>query len=159
MITFDHIIEKKIINIQRLDSEADYQFYTPYAIIYTLDNQSEKLIISATNDGSSVDIRMTSDGQIEEDYELEFCEHILNDLKKDDELSGFIGDKLQSIKIAGFNLPEITEPDVVIQQGRNAGFELTTGRHKLLFQNNYCGWRDINDDMVKLPNQDKWQWK
>ena len=159
MTTFDNIIEKTIINIQRLDSEADYEFYSPYAIIFTLENQNEKLIISATNDGSSVDIRMTSDKQIEEDYGLEFIEHTLNDLKKDDELYSFIGDKIQSIRVAEYLLQEIKGADFIIKQGKLAGIELKTEGHKLLFQNNYGGWCDIDDDIVELPNQDRWQWK
>ena len=159
MTTFDNIIEKTIINIQRLDSEADYEFYSPYAIIFTLENQNEKLIISATNDGSSVDIRMTSDKQIEEDYGLEFIEHTLNDLKKDDELYSFIGDKNQSIIFAEYLLQEIKGADFIIKQGKLAGIELKTEGHKLLFQNNYGGWCDIDDDIVELPNQDRWQWK
>jgi len=159
MTTFDNIIETTILNIQRLDFEADYEFYSPYAIIFTLDNQTEKLIISATNDGSSVDIRMTSDKQIEEDYGLEFSEHILNDLKKDDELYLFIADRIETIRIAEYTLPEITGPDFVIKHGKYAGVELKTKRHKLLFQNNYGGWCDIDDDVVELSKQDRWQWK
>lgn len=158
MTIFDNIIAKKILNIQRLDSEADYEFYSPYAIILTLDKQTEKLIISATNDGSSVDIRVTSDEQIEKDYGLEFNEHILNDLKKDDELYSFIGDKIQIIRVAEYILPEIQGPDFVIKQGKLAGIELKTEGHKLLFQNNYGGWCDIDDD-AELSNQDRWQWK
>lgn len=159
MNTFDNIIEESILNIQRLDSEADYEFYSPYAIILTLDNQTEKLIIFSTNDGSSVDIRMISDEQIEEDYGLEFNEHILNDLKKDDELCSFIGGRIQTIRVAEYILSEITEPDFVIKQGKFAGIELKTDGHKLLFQNKYGGWCDIDDDVVELPEQDRWKWK
>ena len=159
MTTFNNIIEKNILNIQRLDSDADYEFYSPYAIILTIDGQTERLIISATNDGYSVDIRMASDEQIENDYGLVFNEHTLNDLKKDDELCEFIGDKLQSIKIAEYILPEITGADFVIKQGKYAGVELKTEGHKLLFQNNFGGWCDIDDDIVELPNQDRWKWK
>lgn len=159
MNTFNQLRGKKILNVQRIDSEVDYEFYSPYAIILTLDNQTEKLIITATNDGSSVDVRMSSDEQINENFGLEFSEHILNDLKKDDELIGFIGDSLRSIKIAEFILPEITGIGFVIKQGKYAGVELKTEKHKLLFKNNYGGWCDIDNDLTELPNKDKWKWK
>jgi hypothetical protein len=159
MPLFDHILGKTIVNIQRLDSEADYEFYSPNAIIFTLDNSTEKLFISVTNDGSSVDIRMSSEEKIAEDHGLEFSEQILNDLKKNDELSVFIGDRLKSIKIAEFILPEITGSNFVLKQGIYAGLEVKTSGHKLLFQNNYGGWCDIDDDEVELPNPGRWQWK
>lgn len=159
MRTFDHIIGRNILNIQRLDTNVDYEFYSPYAIILTINGQTERLIISATNDGSSVDIRMASDEQIESDFGLEFNEHTLNDLKKEDELCEFIGDRFQSIKIAEYFLPEITGPDFIIKQGKYAGVELTTEGHKLLFQNNFGGWCDIDNDVVELSNQDRWKWK
>jgi hypothetical protein len=159
MTKFDNILENKILNIQRLDFKADYEFNSPYAIILTLHNKTEKLIISATTDNSSVDIRMTSNEQIEKDYGLEFNEHTLNDLKSDDELSSFVGDRIKIIRVAEFILPEISGPDFVIKQGKFAGIELKTEGHKLLFQNNYGGWCDIDDDVVELPKQDRWQWK
>ena len=159
MPLFDHIFGKTIVNIQRLDSEADYEFYSPNAIIFSLDNSTEKLIISVMNDGSSVDIRMSSEEKIAEDHGLEFSEQILIDLKKNDELSVFIGDRLKSIKIAEFILPEITGSNFVLKQGRYAGLEVKTNGHKLLFQNNYGGWCDIDDDSVELPNPERWQWK
>ncbi len=111
------------------------------------------------NNGSSVDIRMSSEEKIAEDHGLEFSEQILNDLKKNDELSVFIGDRLKSIKIAEFILPEITGSNFVLKQGRYAGLEVKTNGHKLLFQNNYGGWCDIDDDAVELPNPERWQWK
>jgi hypothetical protein len=159
MPLFDHRLGKTIVNIQRLDTEADYEFYSPNAIIFTLDNSIEKLFISVMNDGSSVDIRMSSEEKIAEDHGLELSEQILNDLKKNDELSVFIGDRLKSIKIAEFILPEITGSNFVLKQGRYAGLEVKTSGHKLLFQNNYGGWCDIDDDVVELPNPGRWQWK
>jgi len=159
MTTFDHIIGQEIKNIQRLDSNVDYEFCSPYAIILMVDGQSERLIISVTNDGFSVDVRMTSDEQIESDYGLEFSELTLNDLKEDDELRVFIGDKLRSVNMAEYVLPKIIGPDFIIKQGNYAGVELKTEGHKLLFQNNYGGWCDIDNDVPKLSNEDSWQWK
>jgi hypothetical protein len=159
MTLFDDLVGKKILNIQRLDSDVKYEFYSPYAIIFTFDNQPKKLIISATNDGSSVDVRMTSDEQIEDDYGLEFSEHILNDLKKDDELCSFIGDKLLDIRIAEYILPEMKGSNFIIRQGKYAGVELKTEGHKLLFQNNYGGWCNIDDGVVELTNKDRWKWE
>lgn len=159
MNTFDNLIGLKILAIQRLDYQTDYEFYSPYAIILTIDFQKEKLIISAMNDGSSVDIRLTTDQQIESDYGLEFSEYVLNALKSQDELCKFIGDTIQSIKIAQYLLPEIVGTEFILHQGKFAGVNFKTKSHKLLFQNNYGGWCDIDDDVVELPNKERWKWK
>jgi hypothetical protein len=159
MNTFNNLIGQKILAIKRLDNQVDYEFYSPYAIILTIDGQNEKLIISATNDGSSVDIRLTTDEQIEYDYGLEFSEHTLNELRKDDELNEFVGNNIHQIKIAEFKLPEIKGADFVILQGKYAGIELKTDKHKLLFKNNYGGWCDIDDDLAQISNKESWKWK
>jgi|SRR5699024_8870869 len=158
MSVFDNIIGKKILNIQRLDSEVDYEHYSPYAIILTLANQNEKLIVSAINDGSSVDIRMTSDDQIENDYGLEFGELFFNELKENDELNSFIGNKLKELKIAEYISPSIKGTDFIIKQGKYAGIELKTETHKLLFQNQYGGWCTIDEEKVELTNKHRWRW-
>ena len=159
MNTFDNLIGRRILAINRLDNQFDYEFYSPYAIILTIDDQNEKLIISAKNDGSSVDIRQTTDEQIESDYGLEFSEHILHDLRKDDELNEFIGNKIYQIKIAEFKLPEIKGIDFVINQGKYAGIELITDKHKLLYKNNLGGWCDIDNDFAEISNKESWEWK
>ena len=159
MNCFENILEKRITSIQRLDTSADYEFHSPYAIIFTIEGQTEKLIISATNDGTSVDVRLTTDQQIESDYGLEFSESILNALKNEDELSKFIGDTIESIKIAEYISQEIAGVDFVIQRGKFAGVDLKTKEHKLLFHNNYGGWCDIDDNIAELPNKDSLRWK
>ena len=159
MNAFDNILGRQILTIQRLDSDVDYEYYSPYAIILTIENETAKLIISATNDGNCVEIRMTTEDQIEKDYGLEFSEHILNELKSDDELLSFIGDKIELVKIAEYNVPEITGSDFVIKQGKYVGVELKTEKYKLLFQNNYGGWIDIDDNVADLNNKDRWNWK
>ncbi|HOY12620.1 MAG TPA: hypothetical protein PLY70_05745 [Saprospiraceae bacterium] len=158
MNAFENILGALIVNIQRLDPVSDYEFYSPYAIIFSLENRAEKLIISATNDGQSVDIRFVTDIQIESDYGLEYCEYLLNDLKKEDELNLFIGDEIKTIRIAEYNFPDILGRDFIIKQGKYAGVELQTKKHKLLFQNNCGGWCDINDFVVELPFKEKWKW-
>lgn len=158
MTFFKHIIGQKIKNIQRLDTEDDYEFYFPYAIILTLDNITEKLIISATNEGSSVDIQLASDEQIVEFYGIESSEHILNELKKEDELCLFIGNTIQFIRIAEYFLPEIYGANFIMKQGKFAGVELKTDKHKLLFQNNSEALCYIDDDVVEISNQDRWRW-
>ena len=102
---------------------------------------------------------MISDEQVEDEYGLEFGEHILNDLKKDDELNAFVGEKIQLIRVAEFIEPEIKGPDFVIKQGKLAGIEFKTETHKLLFQNNNGSWCDIDDDVVELADPERWRWK
>ena len=159
MNPFDNIIGRKIIKVQRIDSEVDYEFYTPYALIFTLDQLKEKLVLTATNDGSSTDIRLSSDFDIEENYGLELSESILNDLKPEDELNQFQNQKIENLKIAEFIQPEIEGNGFLIRQGKIAGIELKTENNKILFQNKNRGWIYINEDKTELPNKDRWKWK
>src|SRR5690606_34896016 len=92
-------------------------------------------------------------------YGLEFGEHILNDLQKEDELNVFVGEKIQLIRVAEYVQSEIKGPTFVIKLGKLAGIELKTERHRLLFQNNQGSWCDIDDDVVELSNPDRWRWK
>ena len=159
MNSFDNIIGKRITKIHRIDSQSDYEFYSPYALVLTLEQLDEKLVLTATNDGISSDIRFSKDFDIEDDFGLEFNESILNDLKPDDELNQFRNQKIKELRIAEFIEPEIEGDGFLIKQGKLAGIELITYKNKILFRNNYGGWIDIDDDVVELPNPDRWKWK
>lgn len=158
MQTLRHLIGKKITKIQRLDSQTDYEFYSPNAIILTLSDLDNNLVLSIINDGISCDIKVMSDLDIENEFGLEFNEQILNDLKTDDELNYFLDEKITNIKIAEFIQTEIKGENFVIKQEKYAGVKIETENHNLLFYNNYGGWIDINDNVVELPNPDRCQW-
>ncbi|MFZ6052057.1 hypothetical protein [Halocola ammonii] len=159
MKPFDNIKGKRIVKIQRIDSQADYEFYSPYALVLTLEQLNEKLILTATNDGTSTDIRLSNDHDIEGDFGLEFNESILNDLKPDDELNQFEYQKIKELRVAEFNEPELQGNGFIIKQRNIAGIELKAEKNKLLFWNNHGGWVDIDDDVDELPNPDRWNWK
>lgn len=159
MKPFDHIKGKRITKIQRIDSENDYEFYSPHALVLTLEHLDEKLVLTATNDGTSTDIRLSNDFDIEGDFGLEFSESVLNDLKPEDELNQFHNQKIEEIRIAEFTEPEIQGDGFLIKQGKIAGIELKTEKNKILLRNNYGGWIDIDDDVVELPNPNRWKWK
>ena len=158
MQTLKHIIDKRIIKIQRLDSQTDYEFYSPNAIVLTLSDLDNNLILSIINDGISCDIKLMSDSDIENEFGLEFNEQILNDLRKDDELKYFLNEKITDFKIAEFNQSEINGENFVIKQEKYAGIKIETENHNFLFYNNYGGWIEIDDNVVELPNPDRWQW-
>lgn len=159
MNSFDNIIGKRITKIHRIDSQSDYEFYSPYALVLTLEQLDEKLVLTATNEGISSDIRFSNDFDIEGDFGLEFNENILNDLKPDDELNQFENQNIKELRIAEFIESEIHGDGFLIKQGNLAGIELKTEKNKLLFWNNHGGWVDIDDDVVELPNPDRWNWK
>ena len=159
MKQIDNIIERRISKIQRIDSQVDYEFYAPYALIFTLEQLDEKLVLTATNDGTSTDIRLSNDSNIERDFGLEFGESILNDLKPEDELNQFRNQKIEELRIAEFLEPEILGDGFLIKQRKIAGIELKTEKNKILFQNNYGGWIDIDNDVAEIPNKNKWKWK
>jgi|GEM_PF-2489901 len=159
MTPFDHLKGKRITRIQRIDSEKDFRYCAPYALVFTLDDLDEKLVLRASNDGTSADIALLNDLDIEGDFGLEIREGILNDLRPEDELNQFHNQKIEEIRIAEFMEPEILGEGFSIKQGKIAGIELKTERNKILFQNNHGGWIDIDDDVVELPNPTRWKWK
>jgi len=158
MQTLKHIIDKRIIKIQRLDSQTDYEFDSPNAIVLTLSDLDNNLVLSIINDGISCDIKLMSDSDIENEFGLEFSEQILNDLRKDDELKFFLNEKITDFNIAEFNQSEIDGEKFVIKQEKYAGIKIETENHNFLFYNNYGGWIEIDDNVVELPNPDRWQW-
>jgi hypothetical protein len=158
MQSFDNIIGLTIMDIQILDHEVDYEYYSPYAIVFTIEDQKDKLIVSAKNDGTSIDISMATDEQIESDYGLEFNELILNDLRKEDELTQFLGNKIKEVKIGIFKMPEIKGIDFIILQDKYKGLKLITDKHTLFFQNNYGGWCDFDNDVNEQLENERWEW-
>src|SRR5690606_7021473 len=108
MNAFQFIIGKKIIDIQRIDTMEDYEFYSPIGIVISLKNITEKLIISRS------DIRFESDNELDENYGFEFWETILNKLKPGDELNLFINERIKNIRIAEFKNCEIKGDGFII---------------------------------------------
>ncbi|MBF9255811.1 hypothetical protein I2I11_21105 [Pontibacter sp. 172403-2] len=159
MNSFEHLMGKKITKIQRIDFQSDYEFYSPYAIILSLEGQFEKLVLAATNDGNSMDLKLTTEFSIEADFGLDFSEHVLNELKAEDELNQFVNQRIENIRIAEFLEPVIEGNGFLIKQGNIAGVEVKTEKHKLLFKNIHGGWLDIDNVLAQLPNPERWTWK
>lgn len=159
MTTFDNIIGRKIIKVQRIDSRQDYDFYAPLALVFTIGQLPEKLILSALDDGTSTDIRFMSDKNIDRNFGFEFNEGFLNDLKPKDELNELNNKIINRIRIAEFIEPQILGNGFLINQGKFAGIEIIAEGTTLLFKNNSGGWIDINDDVSELPNPERWKWK
>ncbi|MBO0357570.1 hypothetical protein J0X19_06400 [Hymenobacter sp. BT186] len=159
MNEFNNLVGREILKIHRLDSEIDYYYYSPYAIIFTINGITEKFIISIANN-RSIDLKISNYKQIADDYGLEFNECILNDINKQDELNLFIGESIKHIRLARYNSLEIQGTGFVIQQGEYAGVELQTDTHTLLFQNKYNGdgWCDIDDELAQIHDKDRWHW-
>ena len=154
----DKLKGHKIIKIQRIDFDKDYKFFSPNAIIFTLDNLHEKLIFSIVNDGKSVDIRMDSFEDIESNYGVEFNENTINELIESDELCLFLNKEIKQIKVAEYNSYEIIGTDFIISRGKYAVLELITQKNKLIFQNKNGGWYDIDDELAEIPNSENYKW-
>ncbi len=159
MNSLQHLIGKRIVAIQRIDFDTEYDYSSPYAIIFTLEGQAERLVVSAVNNNYAVDIRVTNANWIAEDYGLEFGECLLNTLKKDDELCSFIGDNIQSIRVAEYNSIELKGKSFIIRQGKYSAVDLRTEKHRLLFQNDNGVWCDIDDFTVEPENKSRCEWK
>ena len=111
----DKLKGHKIIKIQRIDFDKDYKFFSPNAIIFTLDNLHEKLIFSIINDGKSVDIRMDSFEDIESNYGVEFNEntpHKIIPLDTDIMILDYLDElekEILHLKIRGYTYREIAK--------------------------------------------------
>ena len=149
MNAFHDLTGREITGIYRLDSEIDYDTYSPYAIIFMLNGIAGKLVISIANN-RSIRLEISSNKQIANDYGLKSSELVLNKPNKHDELNLFIGERIKRIRIAQYNSIKIKGIGFVIQQGEYAGTELQTTTHTLLFQNKHDegGWYDIDDDLA-----------
>ena len=107
MHDYEHIIDKRIVRMQRMDTNSDYDVSRPNAILIGIEDIADKLIISVRNDGLSIDIRFSTEPEIEDDFGLKYFEQSLNDLKPDDRLSIFLGNKIVAIEAAEFLQPKI----------------------------------------------------
>ncbi|MFM7023458.1 MAG: hypothetical protein ACKOXB_10800 [Flavobacteriales bacterium] len=154
----DYLIGKEILKIKRIDKEIDYEFPSPYAIIFTLSETDKELVLSANNEASS-DIYFSTEREIELDYGLEFDEIKLNNLKPQDELNHFLNEKIQSIRIAEYYENEIQGNGFIIKQGVVAGIEIKTNKHTLLFYNDFGGRIHFDDEYARLPNEERWFWR
>jgi hypothetical protein len=159
MNAFGHVIGRKVVSIQRTDSEEDYEFYTPYSVIISIDQIEEKLVLSILNDGSSVDVKFMSVQDIETDFGLEWNEQWLNELKQSDELNSLCGERIAKIRLAEYLEQDIQGDDFIITQGRLAGVELRTENHKILLRNTKGGWLEIDEKETDFPNPERWRWK
>lgn len=159
MSQFYNLIGREITEIYRLDSEINYDAYSPYAIIFTLSGITEKLVFSITN-SRSIKAEVSRNKYIAKEHGLEFDELILNEMNEDDELSLFIGERIKRIRLARYNSTGIEGIGFVIQQGEYAGVELQTTIHTLLFQNKYNegAWCDMDDDLAQIHDKDRWHW-
>ncbi len=156
MLILQDILNRKIIKIQRLDTRSDYELDSPNVIVLTLSDSDNKLVISIVNDGISCDIKVMPETDIENEFD--FTEQCLNDLRKEDDLSLFINEIIKDVKIAEFIHPEIKGEDFVIKQDKYAGVKIETENHDFLFYNNFGGWIVVDDEVMELPNTDRWQW-
>ena len=159
MNEFYELTSREITGIYRLDSEIDYDTYSPHAIIFTLNGIAGKLVVSVASN-RSIRLEISTNKQVANNYDLEFSELVLNKLTKHDELNLFIGERIKRIRLARYNSIKIEGIGFVIQQGVYAGAELQTATHTLLFQNKYDegGWYDIDDDLARIHDKDRWHW-
>ncbi len=158
MHDYEHIIDKRIVRMQRMDTNSDYDVSRPNAILIGIEDIADKLIISVRNDGLSIDIRFSTEPEIEDDYGLKYFEQSLNDLKPDDRLSIFLGNKIVAIEAAEFLQPKIEGDDFLILTKGYAGVRIKTEAHEFLFHNQFGGRIDIDDKNASIPNPQSWQW-
>jgi hypothetical protein len=151
---FDNFLNKPIIKILRIDSEADYEYYQPYAIILILDNETG-LLISCSNDGNSIQVSASTLNEIYDDNGIEFNESVLNELKPTDELTKFVGQTIRKINVGLYNDEEVVGGNFIIKQGKYSGIILSTNNNNFTFYNQVGGHLWIDDDS-EFPNKGRW---
>jgi len=113
---------------------------------------------SATNDGKSIDIRVTTYQDFFTDNGEEYSEFFINELKNTDELNRLIGQTINEIKIAVYKDETILSDNFVIQKRKYAGLILTTDALKVSFNNNQGGYLWTDEIIQEFPHNDRWTW-
>ena len=151
---FQHIEQQRIASIKRIDLEEDYEFSFPLSICFELEKGVFKM--SSNNDGSSLDIRITSWEQIQDDDGLDFSEYFLNELKEEDLLRDLIGEKILKLEIAKYK-EEITKgKDWISNNGLYAGIKIETENHLMVYYNRNGGFCSI-DLIDEIPDKSRWE--
>ena len=146
MSSFEHLLGKTILRIQRIDSEGDYDFYQPIGIVFSLSDILEKLVFSIDNYPNSVNISFSTETEIGATYGFEYSEHVLNNLKKEDELFLLTDSVIQDIRIFNDENRKVMGNQFIIKTGTFRKVELKTEAHKLTFNRGFRGWVELKDD-------------
>lgn len=157
MIPLANLIGMSIGNILRLDTDEDYDFFSPLGI-YLKVTDKKGIFLGARNDGKAVDVEVKSYHDFYADSGVEYFECFLNALKKEDELNLMIGETITGIELAEYSSQSILGETFIISQGKYAGIRIRTTGNELTYFNESGGqaWINLNYD---IPNQDRWTLK
>jgi len=156
MTPFDKLIGRTINSVARQDIEQNYEFESPLGIYLRISEQ-EGLYFGVLSDGTSVNVELMDENQLNEYCGTEYLESHLNELLDDDELNSLIGEQITTIELAEYEAEEIEGNDFVLKQGKYAGIRIRTTSNELTFYNSEAGNLWMNLDM-DIPNENRCKW-
>lgn len=156
MTPFDNLIGRTIISVVRQDFEQNYEFQSPLGI-YLRTSEQDGLYLGVLNDGTSVNVQLMNEDQLNEYCGTEYLESHLNELLHDDELNSLIGEQISTIELAEYQTEEIEANNFVLKQGKYAGIRIRTTSNELTFYNTQSGnlWMNLEMD---IPNENRCNW-
>jgi len=158
MNTFEQLIGKKIINVLRLDIKEDYDLGFPIALFLQLDNVSGLLVGQDFNHDTTT-VSYTTLEVVRDDYDTEFKETHLNELKSTDRLNSLVGQTIISIKVGEFDQDKLLGDNFVLKQGQYAGVIIEVDNQRLtIFNNGIYSEILFNSDSL-FPNRQSWTLK
>ena len=156
MNTFEQLIGRQIINIQRLDTGEDFPPLSfPLAIFVMLDNNSG-LFIGFGFHSETTELNYMTLADLEDYYGTEYGESCLNNLNNDDPLNKLIGQKIKSLKVGQLQDDKIQGDNFVIKSGQYAGVILQVDNNKVTIYSTKNGGQILFDTEELFPNKQNW---
>ena len=156
MTPFDNLIGRTINSVVRQDFEQSYEFQSPLGIFLRTSEQ-DGLYFGVLNDGTSVNIELMNENQLNDYCGTEYLESHLNEPLNEDELNSLIGEQILSIELAEYKTDELRGTNFVVKQGKYAGIRIRTTSNELTFYNTQAGNLWLNLEM-EIPNEHRCNW-
>jgi len=154
--TFEQLIGRQIINIQRLDTGDDFPPLSfPLAIFVMFDNYSG-LFIGFGFHSETTELNYMTLTDLEDYYGTEYGETCLNKLHTDDPLNKLLGQKIQSLKVGQLQDDKIQGDDFIIKSGQYAGVILQVENNKVTIYSTKNGGQVLFDTDELFPNKQSW---
>ena len=156
MNTFEQLIGRNIIKIQRLDAGDDFPPLSfPLAIFVMLDNNSG-LFIGFGFHSETTELNYMTLAELEDYYGTEYGETCLNKLDTDDPLNKLVGQKIKSLNVGQLQDDKIQGDTFVIKSGQYAGVILQADNNKVTIYSTKNGGQILFDTEELFPNNQSW---
>lgn len=150
--TFEQHIGRQVHNIYRLDCGEDLpKLSYPIGILFMLDNTSG-LTVCFSFYNPTLNISYATLEDFRYDYETEYGETTLNELKDNDTLLKLVGQKLVAVKIGQFKNYKLVGSNFVIKADEYAGIVLEFEKDKVAIFPTEAGGQIMFNTNHLFPN-------